>query len=41
MKEDPKRNTVTPFLLVHPDLKDDPVQKQGEIGFITAAIEYG
>ncbi|MEO6852210.1 MAG: hypothetical protein ABI166_16325 [Mucilaginibacter sp.] len=26
------------LLLVHPDLKDDPVQKQGEIGFITAAI---
>jgi hypothetical protein len=26
------------FLLVHPDLKDDPVNKQGEIGFITAAI---
>ena len=26
------------FLLVNPELKDDPVNKQGEIGFITAAI---
>jgi hypothetical protein len=37
MKE-PKEVQLPHLLLVHPDLKDDPVQKQGEIGFITAAI---
>lgn len=38
MKEDPNEIQLPHFLLVHPDLKDDPVNKQGEIGFITAAI---
>jgi hypothetical protein len=37
MKE-PNEIQLPHLLLVHPDLKDDPVQKQGEIGFITAAI---
>ena len=37
MKE-PNEILLPQLLLVHPDLKDDPVQKQGEIGFITAAI---
>jgi hypothetical protein len=38
MKENPNEIQLPDFLLVHPDLKDDPVNKQGEIGFITAAI---
>lgn len=38
MKEDHNEIQLPHFLLVHPDLKDDPVNKQGEIGFITAAI---
>jgi hypothetical protein len=38
MKEDPNEIQLPDYLLVHPDLKDDPVNKQGEIGFITAAI---
>jgi len=38
MKEDQNEIQLPHFLLVHPDLKDDPVNKQGEIGFITAAI---
>jgi hypothetical protein len=38
MKEDANEIQLPHFLLVHPDLKDDPVNKQGEIGFITAAI---
>ncbi|MFD1257731.1 hypothetical protein ACFQ3S_13060 [Mucilaginibacter terrae] len=37
MKE-PDEVQLPYLLMVHPDLKDDPVQKQGEIGFITAAI---
>ncbi|MET3979770.1 hypothetical protein ABIB62_002359 [Mucilaginibacter sp. UYP25] len=37
MKEDVNEIKFPEFLLVHPDLKDDPVNKQGEIGFITAA----
>jgi len=38
MKEEPNEIQLPHYLLVHPDLKDDPVNKQGEIGFITAAI---
>jgi hypothetical protein len=38
MKEDANEIQLPHYLLVHPDLKDDPVKKQGEIGFITAAI---
>ena len=38
MKEDSNEIQLPHFLLVHPDLKNDPVNKQGEIGFITAAI---
>jgi len=38
MKEETNEIQLPHYLLVHPDLKDDPVQKQGEIGFITAAI---
>ncbi|MBB6107840.1 hypothetical protein SAMN05421821_101247 [Mucilaginibacter lappiensis] len=38
MKEDTSEIQLPDFLMVHPDLKDDPANKQGEIGFITAAI---
>ena len=38
MKEEPHDLQLPHYLLVHPDLKEDPVNKQGEIGFITAAI---
>ena len=38
MKEGPNEIQLPHYLLVHPDLKDDPMNKQGEIGFITAAI---
>jgi hypothetical protein len=38
MKEDHNEIQLPHLLLVHPDLKDDPVNKQGEIGFIKAAI---
>lgn len=38
MKENGHEIQLPHLLLVHPDLKDDPVNKQGEIGFITAAI---
>ena len=38
MKEETNEIQLPHYLLVHPDLKDDPVNKQGEIGFITAAI---
>ncbi|HTI58953.1 hypothetical protein [Mucilaginibacter sp.] len=38
MKENPNEIQLPDFLLVHPELKDDPVNKQGQIGFVTAAI---
>lgn len=38
MKEDSNEIQLPDYLLVHPDLKNDPVNKQGKIGFITAAI---
>jgi hypothetical protein len=38
MKAEQNEIQLPHFLLVHPELKDDPVNKQGEIGFITAAI---
>jgi hypothetical protein len=38
MKEVANEIQLPEYLLVHPDLKDDPVNKQGHIGFITAAI---
>ncbi|QEM06232.1 hypothetical protein DIU31_022925 [Mucilaginibacter rubeus] len=38
MKKDSNEIQLPDYLLVHPDLKDDPANKQGEIGFITAAI---
>jgi hypothetical protein len=38
MKDDTNAIQLPSYLLVHPELKDDPVNKQGQIGFITAAI---
>jgi hypothetical protein len=38
MKEDSNEIQLPHYLLVNPELKDDQVNKQGEIGFITAAI---
>lgn len=38
MKEETNTIQLPHFLMVNPELKDDPVNKQGEIGFITAAI---
>ncbi|WDF77037.1 hypothetical protein PQ469_24445 [Mucilaginibacter sp. KACC 22773] len=38
MKEETNEVQLPDYLLVHPELKDDPVNKQGQIGIITAAI---
>ena len=38
MTENINEKQLPDFVLVHPQLKDDPVSKQGQIGFITAAI---
>ena len=38
MKEDSNGIQLPEYLLVHPELKDDPINKQGQIGFITAAV---
>jgi hypothetical protein len=38
MTANPNEIQLPDFLLVHPELKDDPVNKQGKIGFVTAAI---
>lgn len=38
MNEDPNEVQLPAHVLVHPELTNDPANKQGEIGFITAAI---
>jgi hypothetical protein len=38
MSENNPEKQLPDFVMVHPKLKDDPVAKQGQIGFITAAI---
>lgn len=38
MKEESNEIQLPHYLLVNPELKNDPVNKQNEIGFITAAI---
>ncbi|MET3981721.1 hypothetical protein ABIB62_004262 [Mucilaginibacter sp. UYP25] len=38
MSENNSQVQLPDFVLVHPQLKDDPVAKQGQIGVITAAI---
>jgi len=38
MNEDPNEVQLPAYVLVHPELTNDPANKQGEIGFITAAI---
>jgi hypothetical protein len=38
MSENNNQVQLPDFVLVHPQLKDDPVARQGQIGFITAAI---
>ena len=38
MSENNNEVQLPDFVMVHPQLTDDPVSKQGQIGFITAAI---
>jgi len=38
MSEEPNELQLPEYLMVNPELTDDPANKQGQIGFITAAI---
>jgi hypothetical protein len=38
MSENNPEKQLPDFVMVHPKLEDDPVAKQGQVGFITAAV---